>query len=51
MSSTKFEIEKFNRKNIFEIWKFKMQDLLVQQGLHKPLDGKRKKTLTMTDDE
>ena len=47
MSSTKFEIEKFNGKNNFELWKLKMWDLLVQ----KVLDGKIKKPLTMTDDE
>ena len=51
MSSTKFEIEKFNGKNNFELWKLKMRDLLVQQGLQRALDGKRKKPLIMTDDE
>ena len=51
MSSTKFEMEKFNGKNNFELWKLKMQDLLVQQGLQKTLDGKRNRPLTMTDDE
>eukprot|EP00253_Pinus_taeda_P002282 PITA_02282 len=29
--SARFEIEKFNGKNNFEIWKVKMHDLLVQQ--------------------
>ena len=51
MSSTKFEIEKFNGKNNFDLWKLKMRDLLVQQGLQRALDGKRKKPLTITDDE
>ena len=51
MSSTKSEIEKFNGKNNFELWKLKMRDLLVQQGLQRALDGKRKKPLTITDDE
>ena len=51
MSSTKFEIGKINGKNNFELWKLKMRDLLVQQGLQKALDEKRKKPLTMTDDE
>ena len=41
MSSTKFEIEKFNGKNNFDLWKLKMRDLLVQQGLPKDLDGKK----------
>ena len=51
MSSTKFEIEKFNGKKKIELWKLKMQDLLVQQGSQRDLDGKTKKTLTMIDDE
>jgi hypothetical protein len=38
--STKFEIEKFNGKNNFEIWKVKMHDLLMQQGVVKVLLGK-----------
>jgi hypothetical protein len=37
MQSAKFEIEKFNGKNNFEIWKVKMHDLLVQQGVVKAL--------------
>jgi cell division cycle protein 20 (cofactor of APC complex) len=41
--SAKFEIEKFNGKNNFEIWKVKMHDLLVQQGVVKALLGKAKK--------
>ena len=51
MSSTKFEIEKFNGKNNFELWKLKMSDMLVQQGLQRSLEGKRKKPLTIIDDE
>lgn len=38
----KFEVEKFNGKNNFQLWKLNMHDLLVQQGLHKTLDGKGK---------
>jgi hypothetical protein len=41
--SAKFEIEKFNGKNNFEIWKVKMHDLLMQQGMVKALLGKEKK--------
>ena len=51
MSSSKFEIEKFSGKNNFELWKIKMRDLLVQQGLQKALDGKRKRPVTMSDDD
>ena len=49
--SARFEIEKFNGKNNFEIWKVKMYDLLVQQGVAKALLGKSKQPYTMTDDE
>ena len=51
MSTTKFEIENFSGKNNFELWKLKKRDLLVQQGLQKSIDGKRKRPLTMTNDE
>ena len=49
--SAQFEIKKFNGRNNFEIWKFKMHDLLVQQGVAKALLGKSKQPYTMTDDE
>jgi hypothetical protein len=47
MMNARFEVEKFNGKNNFELWKLKVWDLLVQQGLHKALDGKRKKPVGM----
>jgi hypothetical protein len=49
VQSSKFEVEKFNDKNNFELWKLKMRDLLVQQGLQKVLAGKTKKPTSMTD--
>jgi hypothetical protein len=49
--SAKFEIEKFNGKNNFEIWKVKMHDLLVQQGVVKVLLGKAKQPVTITDED
>jgi hypothetical protein len=49
MQSSKFEVEKFSGKNNFELWKLKMRDLLVQQGLQKALAGKSKKPTTMTE--
>jgi hypothetical protein len=49
--SAKFEIENFNGKNNFEIWKVKMHDLLVQQDLVKVLLGKEKKPSTITDED
>lgn len=49
MSNAKFEVEKFTSKINFALWKLKVRDLLVQQGLHKALDGATKKPATMTD--
>jgi hypothetical protein len=47
----KFEVEKFSGKNNFELWKLKMQYLLVQQWLQKALAGKSKKPTAMTNEE
>ena len=49
MKCLKFEVENFSGKNNFELWKLKMQDLLVQQGLQKALAGKSKKPIAMTE--
>jgi hypothetical protein len=49
--SAKFEIEKFNGKNNFKIWKVKIHDLIVQQGMVKALLGKAKQTATITDED
>jgi hypothetical protein len=46
-----FEVEKFSGKNNFELWKLKMRDLLVQQGLQKVLEGKTKKPTRMIDED
>jgi hypothetical protein len=51
VQSSKFEVEKFNGKNKFALWKLKMRDLLVQQGLQKALAGKSKKPTSMTDED
>lgn len=51
ISNAKFEVEKFNGKNNFELWKLKARDMLVQQGLHRALDGKAKKPAGMDDDD
>eukprot|EP00253_Pinus_taeda_P036500 PITA_36500 len=48
MTNAKFEVEKFTRKNNFSLWKLKVGDVLVQQGLHKALDGVKKKPASMT---
>jgi hypothetical protein len=41
--AAKFEIAKFNgQSSSFSLWRVKMKDLLVQQGLHKTLHGQEK---------
>ncbi|KAL6493219.1 hypothetical protein OROGR_032978 [Orobanche gracilis] len=47
--STKFDIEKFDGKISFSIWRVQMSAVLIQSGLKKALDGKSKKPDTMTD--
>jgi hypothetical protein len=43
LQSLKIEVEKFNGKNNFELWKLKMWDFLIHQGLQKALACKTKK--------
>ena len=49
--STKFDIEKFDGKISFAIWRVQMQAILTQHGLKKALDGNSKKPSTMTDEQ
>ena len=49
--AAKFEIDKFNRKNDFSLWRVKMHALLVQQGLWKALKGKDALPATLSDEE
>jgi len=51
MTSTKYEVEKFNGKNNFFLWQRRMKDLLIQQGVYKALLRKAKKPEKMDDDE
>ena len=51
IKSYKFEVEKFRGKGSFVLWKLKMWDLLVQQGLQKALAGKTKKPASMTEED
>ena len=41
MSIVKFDIEKFDRRIDFGLWKNQFKDLLIQHGLHKALKGKQ----------
>jgi len=47
MTIAKFEVKKFTSKNNFTLWKLKVSDFLVQQGLHKALEVVRKKPASM----
>ena len=49
--SFKFEIEKFNGSNNFELWKVKMRNMLIQQGVAKALVGKTKKPYDMSNED
>jgi hypothetical protein len=51
VQSSKFEVEKFSGNNNFGLWKLKMRDLLVKQGLKKVLAGKTKKLTNMTNED
>ena len=50
-TTTKFEVEKFDRKSKFLLWKMRVTSLLVKKGTHKALLGIKKKPLKMEDDE
>ena len=47
----KFEIEKFNGNNDFDLWHLKMHILLVQNGLQKALKGKNTLPEKLSDEE
>ena len=51
MAASRLEVEKFDGKRNFELWKFKVYDLLVQQGYYKALLGKDKKSELMSNDD
>ena len=38
MSTTKFDVEKFDRKINFSLWQVRMRAVLVQNGVHQALD-------------
>ncbi|KAK3011203.1 hypothetical protein RJ639_011565 [Escallonia herrerae] len=40
-TSTKYDLEKFDGSNDFSLWRIKMHDILIQQGLLKMLKGKQ----------
>lgn len=38
MATQKLDVEKFTRENDFHLWRFKMRDLLVDQGIEEVLE-------------
>ena len=50
-SIKKFEIENFDGKISFNIWKVQMNAVLTQSKFKRTLDGKQKKPSTMTDEQ
>ena len=51
MRTTKYDLEKYNGKNNFGLWRLKMRAMLVQQGLEDVLGGISKLPNTLTDKE
>ena len=49
--TTKFEVEKFDGKSYFPLWKMRVTSLLLKKGTHKVLLGIEKKQSKMEDDE
>jgi len=48
---TKFEVEKFDEKSYFLLWKMQVMPLLVKESTHMTLLGIEKKSSKMEDDE
>ena len=43
MATMKLDVEKFDRSINFGLWKVKIKEILIQNGVHKTLDGEEKK--------
>src|SRR3954470_7778432 len=50
-TATKFEVEKFDEKVNFLMWKMRVTSLLVKEGTYQALQGIRKKPSTMGEDD
>ena len=50
-TTTKFEVEKFDGKSNFLLWKMRVTSLLVKEGTHKALLDIEKKPSKTEDDE
>ncbi|PRQ51350.1 putative RNA-directed DNA polymerase [Rosa chinensis] len=50
-SVSHFKVEQFDGKGNFTLWQRRVKDILVQQGLAKPLKGKDAKPVKMSDED
>jgi len=50
-TTTKFEVEKFDRKSSFRLSKMRATSLLVKEGTHKTILGIEKKSSKIENDE
>ena len=48
---TKFEVEKFDGKSNFLLWKMRVMALLMKEGVYRAGEGEKKKPSTMTEEE
>ena len=51
ITTTKFEVEKFDGKSNFLLWKMRITSLLMKEDTHKALLGIEKKVSKIEDDE
>lgn len=51
VSNARFDIEKFDGKINFGLWQVQVRDILIQQGLHRALKGRKGKREDMDDDD
>ena len=49
MSLIKLDIEKFDRSVNFGLWQVKMKAILIQNGVHKALEGEDKKLIGVSE--
>ena len=48
MSTMKLDIEKFDRNTNFSLWQVKMKAILIQNGVHKALEGDERKPIGLS---
>ena len=51
MGSTKYDIDKFSRENDFDLWKIKMEAILIQQGCAEAIKGEERMSASLSQKE